>query len=265
MNEPYIYNKLFGRGHQKTVKRLRAAGIAVIAVLGLEAQAMHYGFNAITSNDPSGNNTLIGESQLFFDVSRPTANQVLFHFENIGPHDSSLTHIYFDDQHMVGLLGIAKIAGSSGVHFTRPANPAELSGGATLILPFTTTFDSDGIAFSADSDEPDIYGNGVNSGEWLDVVFNLADSAEFSEIMTALNSTVLRIGIQMQSLEQLSGDGAAGLIQNSLSDPTPEIFAESYVNRARPEPVPDASGTVLLLSTVMIGIESLRRRLQTSF
>lgn len=185
------------------------------------AGAVTFSFDCITGN--SLTDCGIGEAQLTVDViAGPGANQVTFHFKNLGPLASSITDIYFDDG---TLLGIASVVDGPGVDFEPVASPPNLPGGDLLSPPFETT-----EGFAADA-EPPAQPNGANPGEWVKIIFDLINGQTLADTLAALDDGSLRIGLHVQGF---SGGGS-----------------ESFVNV--PEPA-----LALLLAGSFLG---LRRRL----
>ncbi|MCH8253491.1 MAG: hypothetical protein IID36_13675, partial [Planctomycetes bacterium] len=168
---------------------VRLVMVAVFSA-GIEAAtAETFSFFNITNNNAG--DAAIGEAQLFVDVTDPGPGQVLFTFYNIGPEDSSITDVFFDDG---ALLGIAEIDDSHpGVSFSIQATPNDLPGGNNADPPFETT-----QGFSADSDAP-VAPNGVDPGEWLGITFDLLPGMTFSDLLFDLGNESLRIGIHVQS------------------------------------------------------------------
>ena len=163
--------------------------------LGAEATVVYsvYSFKQIAEKGDGPielANGATGEEQLFVTVADFCPGKVLFTFTNRGPYPSSITGVYFDDG---ALLGISSIDNScQGVLFSRDATPHNLPGGQNLLPPFETT---DG--FSADSDPP-TQPNGVNPNEWLGITFDLEPDNAYENVINNLNTTQLRIGIQVQ-------------------------------------------------------------------
>jgi hypothetical protein len=161
-------------------------------------------------------------------------NQVGFKFTNNSI--SSLTDVYFDDG---TLLGIASIADSGAtVSFSQIATPPNLPGGNTLTPAFVTT-----QGFSADSNPP-VSPNGVTSGEWMTITFNLQSTGTYASIVSALalpnggGVGDLRIGVHVQSFS----DGGS----------------ESFVNV--PTPVPEADTYAMMLAGLGLVGFAVRRK-----
>ena len=164
-------------------------GCCVLGVFaGGAAADMTLGFFNITNN--IAGDALIGEQQLFVDISDAGGSQALFTFRNVGPLASSITDVYFDDG---ALLGIASIDNSDpGVEFSQLAAPPNLPGGAAMSPAFQTT-----AGFSADSDAP-VMPNGVGPGEYVGILFNLKNATTFDDVIADLTDGSLRIGIHVQ-------------------------------------------------------------------
>jgi hypothetical protein len=211
--------------------------VATLSIFCLTANAgIVYSFNHIVEYGDGPielANGAIGEAQLFVEVSKLSANQVLFAFTNTGPEACSITDIYFDDG---ALLGIAFIDDSCyGVSFSQYATPHNLPGGNNLSPPFQTT-----AGFSADSDPP-VQPNGINPNEWLGISFDLKSGETYDDVISNLASGELRIGIHVQGFYS----GWCG-----YSD------SESFVNNGVvPEPA-----TVTLLSAGFGIVTLLRKR-----
>jgi hypothetical protein len=228
---------------------LRSAAFSVTAILAMSiavgiaapAGAVTYGFDCITNN--LAGDCTIGEAQLSVDVTAgPLANQVTFTFNNVGAGASSIADVYFDDGTLLGISALRDAddsivalggLGSPGVDFSLGAAPPDLPGGNTVVPPFNVT-----AGFLADSDAP-AQPNGVNPGEFLQIVFNLQAGKTLADTLSALalagQPGGLRIGIHVQ------GFGSGG--------------SESFINNPVPEP-----GTFALVAAGMLGLGIARRR-----
>jgi hypothetical protein len=141
-------------------------------------------------------------------------NQTLFVFRNAGTEPSAICDVYFDDG---TLLGIADVINGPDVRFSQYAKPGNLSGGGSLTPPFETT-----AGFSADSDSPKTFLNGVGPNEWLGILFTLQSGKDFQSVNDALVLGVhspatpgsLRIGIHVQGIGP--NDDSEGLVHAPL-------------------------------------------------
>ncbi len=208
--------------------RLLLLALLVPALLAVPARADLYSFYGITNNN--ANDTAVGEAQLFVDVTNPGAGQVSFRFFNIGPADSSICDVYFDDG---PLLGIATINNGTDVSFSQGANPRNLPGGNSVSPTFAAT-----AGFSADSDPP-VQPNGVNPGEQLQITFDLKPNRTFTDVLDDLGTADLRIGIHVQGFTA----DTSGLQILSLTNGGDDDGSESFINNTQAVPVP---GAVLL-------------------
>ena len=168
------------------------ASFLTILLTAMTAQSAQFDFYCITLNDTSGTACAIGVAQVRVEVTEPSSGQVLFRFTNSGPSNSSVTDIYYDD----GSLGsLISITGGPGVSFSQGASPGNLPGGNNINPPFVTS-----TSFSADSNPP-VLANGVQSGEYLEILFSLQSGQTLSNLITNLQTGVLRIGIHVQGFD----------------------------------------------------------------
>lgn len=169
----------------------------------------------------------------------------MFTFFNIGLDASSITDVYFDDGGLLGIAGLIDVDdnalgsfGDSGVDFSQGASPPKLPSRNNVTPSFVTT-----AGFLADSDPP-TQPNGVNPGESLGILFNLAPTKTFADVIANLdNPPDLRIGIHVQGY---ASGGSETFVNNTSGGIPPEVI---------PEP-----GTLLLLGSGLAGLGFFRRR-----
>ncbi len=214
-------------------KLLLGYGLSLGLVFAGISKAHGYGFTTINGGPAA--------DQFSVDVTAgSSAGQAVFTFHNIGPIQSSITDIYFQDG---TLLGVASISSSAGVDFSAPATPGDLPGGNSINPPFVTTRD-----FSMDSNpkNPGTMNNGVNNytgtglQEWVSITFDLINGKTYTDTIAALESGALRIGLKVQGF----ANGAS----------------YSYINGGGNN-VPDAATSMMLLGMAMVGLETFRRKI----
>jgi hypothetical protein len=173
---------------------MKGAMVAAVAAVGICGSAMAgatFGVDGITNNSVFSTN--VGESQLTIDVSGG-AGSVVFLLQNSGAEACSVANVYFDD---IGLLGSAVIGNGSGVNFEAGGSPPDLPGGSSV------GFNSD-HTFSARNPKPT---NGVNPGESLTLTFALLGGASVADVVSAMNSGSLRVGMHVISFANGQSEG----------------------------------------------------------
>ena len=205
------------------VRRRLSVCILLVFCIGTTAFAnMIYSFeifnNSKYENDPQLNFTLTVTNE---GLNGSGQQLVGFRFDNDSTATSSITDIYFDACPDSGLLNAKNVTiiNSSGVSFSKNANPKSLPGGNELEPKFDKKPE-----YSADSDSP-VSHNGINPGEWLKLIFTLESDKSYDDIIFDIangGSTTLenlRVGIHIQSLPGC--DDSASAINCTKSIPEP--------------------------------------------
>ncbi len=239
------------------MRRLNACTFLIaLAVGGMLPMAAHaltitqeatITFDGIAGSGVSSADMTIGEAQLSVIVSEVAddATKVSFTFKNIGQYASAIAEIYFDDDENDPLLeAIASIVGSSSdVEFSdggnNGVNPSNLPGGENLTPDFVAT-----ESLSTEADNPESK-YGVGPGDYVIITFDLVSSVTYEDILNALASGDLRIGLHVVSFP----DGKSASFvnnpygENGGADPTEVV----------PEP-----GSLVLLGSVLLGLAGFR-------
>ena len=158
---------------------------AVVLVAPRPAAATSFPFSCITNNNATDCNT--GQSQLHLDVTSVMGLGVQFELTNVGASQSTIAGVYWDDAS--GLLSSLASISNMGVSFSANGSPPDLPGGNSISPPFSADF-----RVNANSPAPQ---NGVNPGDTLDVVFNLQGGVTPADVISALNSGALRVGLHV--------------------------------------------------------------------
>jgi len=157
---------------------------------------MTYTFTRISSN--SGTPV---SGQLFVTVSDLGAGQVNFRFGNDVGLASSITQIYFDADVLLKVQSVTAVQGAGNnslINFSFPAHPENFPSKPANWVTST--------GLSAEATAP-VSKRGINeSNEYLDIVFNLEQGADFYDVIAALNQGYvaddnrgIRIGMHVQA------------------------------------------------------------------
>jgi len=180
--------------------------LALVALGSRSASATSFDFSCITNNNAG--DCSIGQSQLHLDVTSVMGMGVQFEFTNVGASQSTIAGVYWDDAS--GLLNSLASISNMGVSFAANGSPPNLPGGNSISPPFSADF-----RVNANSPPPQ---NGVNPGDTLDVVFNLQGGVSPADVISALNSGALRVGLHVINF-------ASGGSESLVNVPEPATFA----------------------------------------
>ena len=197
--------------------------VAMMFLVSSIVYAIPYGFQNITNTNAT--NAAIGEAQLSLDVTG-ASHQISFEFLNSGPQACVITQIFLylptESSYSLAFLDFETDTPAT-VRYNLGANPGHLPGG-----PQNPYF-----AASPLNPQPD---NGIGSGENLFIRFTISNG-EFDNVLAALNSQALMVGIHVQSF----ADGGS----------------ESFINDPPAAPVPEPT-TLFLLGVGLLGIAGFR-------
>ncbi|ARN72810.1 hypothetical protein [Oceanicoccus sagamiensis] len=168
------------------MRLLRKIGLLALVVSSYSnsVQAETFNFSCITNN--IDNDCQIGEDQIIVDILDGGVGYVDFKFTNLGPAQSTISEIYFDDGTLLGLTDIATSSG--GVKFSPGAKPPDLPGGNTIGFEVTA-------GFLADADNP-APKKGVNVNEWVTITFELINGKTYDDTIAAMGTELL-IGVHV--------------------------------------------------------------------
>lgn len=163
------------------MKTVFACAAALVAASSASAGVV-FGVDAVTANGV--NSVIFGESQLSVEVEAGAPGTVVFTVANTGPQASSVANVYFDD---AALLSGGVVTNGPGTEFSAGGSPNEMPAGN--MVGFVSDF-----RFTASN--PKTVG-GVNPGEWVSFTFNLAGGSSIADVIAAMNSGALRVGMHV--------------------------------------------------------------------
>jgi hypothetical protein len=164
------------------------------------------------------------------DLGVTTSGQdiVGFKFTNVGPIQSSITDIYFQDGLWYDSM-IDPIKSSAGVSFSQEASPGNLPAGKSITPIFYTT-----VYYTADSNSPTAK-NGVNNfapgsdpatQEWVTIEWILKSGQTYEKLLAAISAEEVRIGIHVQGFADKSSASYTAPTGATPSPPPPPVVPE---------------------------------------
>jgi len=180
----------------------RLCGVIVMALatsMSLSSQATLISFQLY----PTGSSNPDIASQFEVQLTDPGNHQALFMIHNNGPVQSTITDVLFYDGALLGIAAlqdkddtIGGLPGLSTVDFTKgaPFRPDRLPS-----YPAAT--------FGADRDSRGGASNGIDSGEWLGVLFDLKTdpNLNFQDLLNGLASGEVSVGLHVQRIGETGG------------------------------------------------------------
>lgn len=177
------------RGTGQSLSVLIAVSVILTAVPSARAEFLSrkYSFR-----DLSNGSNIVDETEFVMEVANwkdvagtqtLLTNQVRFQFTHSAAAGSSsyIDGVYFDDG---ALLGIAEIVNGPGVRFEqKKVAPPDLPGGEELDPDFQTT-----AGFLADVQQN--AADGVNGGEYVDIIFDLKDDPLGSKVYLTFQDVI---------------------------------------------------------------------------
>lgn len=203
--------------------------VGLVGILAGRAGAVTFGFGNISPSGFSGNTA----DQISVDVVAGVGSSVRFNFSFAAGDPGTVTYFGFDDGTGSApslLSGLATIFNGSGVSFVNGSGPQ--------ISPLAPTFVEDFGAVRASQGGA---GNGFSIGETLGLQYALQSGKTVADVLNAIDSGSLRIGLHIQQLTQGS--------QKAVVTPHP------------PANVPDGGSTLALIGLGIAGLGLARRKL----
>ena len=158
-------------------------GAAMAAFGATSAQAVSIPLDCFTNNLVG--DCAIAEAQITLEVTDLGGGSVDVTIANAGADALSIANVYFDGAILSGITAIND--DPNDVVFALGGAPVVLPGGNSLSPPFSVDF-----LVSAANPAPF---RGINPGESLSLTLAIADGFDFADVVAALGSGDLRIGM----------------------------------------------------------------------
>lgn len=197
--------------------------VILVAIMATQSLAVTYGFSPL-ANDFSQ------AEFLSLDVADAGNGKASFMFTNAEAAVSNITSILWDFSELDGNLKYPSWTSHPYASFEEMKKVNAHPWGLNNVSGF-------GADYGLNREKKGGVNNGLNGGEWLNVVWALS-GITFDQLITALNSNDLMIGIHVQSV----GPGGE----------------ESFGAVSAPTPIP---GAVWLLGSGIIGLVGFRRKM----
>lgn len=232
----------------KAIVMIAILGVATVPASGTIINGPEFGFECITNNSGSCSTTIAPMFLLTLYEDDSVTGVVYFKFQNLGPIQSTITALYWDD-HPLGLLADMQIGTSYGIaSFQIGGTPAAPPGGAGLSPPWKhdeTSFVATNVTRRGNGVQ-----SGIDPGEYQIIQFTVrtdlspyplvTDPMEI--VATALFLGDLRVAIHVQSI----GEYSESLILVGLPHDVPDV--------------PEPGSALLLLGGTAILLAAKRRR-----
>lgn len=178
--------------------------LAAIFVLptGVINAGLYYNFDIYSDNGNYSDSPDLWVYMEVFDLGYDKAGFEIHNQSSVS--SSAIANIYFEQNKI--LTGY-DIVNSTGVDFSAGSHPSKLGGD---IEPDFSIGDS----ISARPPSPH---NGINSGEWVGLDYHIEQNASYSDVINAINSGELRVGIKIKSLPDGSSEWAVNSKASSTS------------------------------------------------
>jgi hypothetical protein len=164
-------------------------------------------------------------AEMSFPAIDVASGDVLFVFRNVGPIDSAISEVFFDDGSLLSQSAVFNSLVGSTSFVGGSADPSNLPSGTNLDPDFVAT-----EAFSADAQgNPSL---GGNPGDVFGISFDLIGSLTFDDVVDALVDGSLRLGMHVRAI------GAAG-------------GSDSFANNEVPPP-PDPQDVIPEMPSVVV-------------
>ena len=186
-------------------------GLALFALASSSSAAVIGQATFVCLNDPSAACAALGSQMKILATDEAPAGQLDVRIMNLGLTDSIIGEVFFDNGSTAFLESIASLAqiGAGNVKFVDAGAGSTLPGGNGNPYKFSSDLGAARVSKGG-------IDNGINVGEELQIVFNLAPGKTLADLATVtggpLDLTKLRVGIHVQAIAGLEGSDSRGMI-----------------------------------------------------